>query len=59
MGCARIPQAHVDLAELPGPTFAVPGAPIRSAVPITDVRVHGPPFDARTPSRAPPLTPHA
>jgi hypothetical protein len=59
MSCACIPQAHVDLAELPGPTLAVPSAPIRSAVPFTDVRVHGPPFDAGTPSRAPPLTPHA
>jgi hypothetical protein len=59
MSCACIPQAHVDLAELPGPTLAVAGAPIRSAVPFTDVRVHGPPFDARPPSRAPPLTPRA
>ena len=59
MTCACIPQAHVDLAELPGPTIAFPSAPVRSTVPFTDVRVHGPPFDARTPSRAPPLNPHA
>ena len=59
MGCACIIQAHIDLAELPGPTIVVASAPIRSAVPFTDVRVHGPPFDPRTPSRAPPFTPHA
>ena len=57
MGCACVLQAHVDLAELPGPTIVVPSAPIRSAVPFTDVRVHGPPFDPRTPSRAPPPPP--
>jgi hypothetical protein len=59
LGCAYVRQVHVDLAELPGPTLAVPTAAIRSAVPFTDVRVHGPPFDARIPSRAPPLTQHA
>jgi len=59
MGCACIPQAHVDLAELPGPTLAVQGTPNRSAVPITDVRVHGPPLDARIRARAPPLIPQA
>jgi hypothetical protein len=59
IGCACILQAHVDLAELPGPTIIVQSAPVRSAVPFTDVRVHGPPFDPRIPARAPPLTPHA
>jgi hypothetical protein len=59
LGRAQIPHAHVDLGELPGPTFIVPAAPIRSATPVVDVRVHGPPFDARVPARAPPLTPHA
>jgi hypothetical protein len=59
MSCACILQAHVDLAELPGPTVGVPSAPIRSTVPFTEVRVHGPPFDARIPARAPPRTPHA
>ena len=56
LGCAQVPQAHVDLGELPGPTFIVPAAPIRSATPVIDVRVHGPPADARVPPRAPPLT---
>lgn len=59
IGCASVPPMNVDLAELPGPTLAVPSSPIRSAVPFTDVRVHGPPFDARTASRAPPVAPHA
>lgn len=59
MGCAQPPQLHLDLAERPGPTIAVPTIALRSAVGITDVRVHGPPFDPRIPSRAPPLTPHA
>ena len=59
MSCAKLPQLHLDLAELPGPTIVVPAVPVRSAVGITDVRVHGPPFDPRIPSRAPPLTPHA
>ena len=31
MGCAQVPQVHVDIAELPGPTIAAPTAPIRSA----------------------------
>ena len=57
LGCAQVPQVHVDIAELPGPTIAAPTAPIRSAATVTDVRVHGPPpFDPRIPSRAPPLT---
>lgn len=57
LGCTQVPQVHVDIAELPGPTTAAPTAPIRSAAPVTDVRVHGPPpFDPRIPSRAPPLT---
>ena len=55
-GCAQAPQTHVDLRDLPGPTFIVPAAPIRSAAPVVDVRVHGPPADARVPARAPPLT---
>jgi hypothetical protein len=59
LGCARVPQAHLDLAELPGPTIIAPAAPIRAATAVVDVRVHGPPFDARIPARAPPLTPHA
>src|SRR5688572_22365501 len=57
--CACIPRAQVDLAELPGPAVVLAGAPIRSTVPFTDVRVHGPPFGARTPARAPPFSPHA
>jgi hypothetical protein len=59
MGCAKVPQWHVDIAALPGPTVFVPAAPVQSVAPVTDVRVHGPPFDPRIPSRAPPLTPHA
>ena len=56
MGCAQLPQVHVDLGELPRPTIVVPSAPIRSAPPIRDVRVHGPPFAGRIHSRGPPLT---
>jgi hypothetical protein len=56
MGCAHVPQLYVDIAELPGPTVLVPTAPVHSVAPVTDVRVHGPPFDSRIPSRAPPLT---
>ena len=59
MGCAHVPQMHVDLADVPGPAIVVPPAPIRSATPVTDVRVHGPPFDLGIPSRAPPLIPLA
>jgi hypothetical protein len=59
MACASVTQVHVDLAEQLGPRTVVPSVPIRSAIPITDVRVHGPPFDARIPSRAPPAIPHA
>jgi hypothetical protein len=56
MGCAQVPQLQVDIAELPAPSVLVPAAPVGSAVAVTDVRVHGPQFDARIPSRAPPLT---
>ena len=59
LGCAQVPQAHLDLGELPGPTFIGSAAQIRSATPVVDVRVHGPPGDSRVPARAPPLTPHA
>jgi hypothetical protein len=56
MACAQAPQLHVQNAELPGPTVLVPAAPIRAVTPVTDVRVHGPPFESRIPSRGPPLT---
>ena len=56
MGFAQLPHVQVDLGELPGPTLVVPSAPMRSASPVTDVRVHGPPFSVRIPSRGPPLT---
>ena len=59
LGCAFVSQLHIAVGVLPGPTFMVPSVPIQSAVRPRDVRVHGPPFDPRTPSRAPPLTPHA
>ena len=59
MACASVTQVHVYLAKLPSPRIVVPTAPIQSAIAITDVRVHGPPFDARIPSRAPPVNPHA
>jgi hypothetical protein len=59
MSCGQLPRLHLHFAELPGPDVAVPAAPVRSAVGMTDVRVHGPPFDPRVPSRAPPLTAHA
>jgi hypothetical protein len=58
-GCVPVSQVHVDLADVPGPANVVPVAPIRSAAPVTDVRVHGPPSRSRIPSRAPPLTLHA
>jgi hypothetical protein len=54
-GCVHVPQIHVEIAEVAGPTVIAPTAPIRSATSITEVRVHGPPFDIRIPSRAPPL----
>ena len=57
MGCAQVPQLHLPIAELPSPTVVVPAAPVQSVAPVTDVRVHGPPFDSRIPARAPPLTP--
>jgi hypothetical protein len=53
--CAQVPQSHVDLGDLPGPSIVAAAASIRSATPIVDVRVHGPPFDTRIPARAPPL----
>ena len=59
MGYAQVPQLYVDIAEQTGPTGGVPAEPVESVAPVTDVRVHGPPFDPRIPSRAPPLTPHA
>ena len=59
MGYGKVPPLHVDIAELPLPTVLVPAAPIQCVTRVTDVRVHGPPFDPRIPSRAPPLTPHA
>jgi hypothetical protein len=59
MGCAQVPQLQIVIAELPSPTVVVPAAPVQSVAPVTDVRVHGPPFDPRIRSRAPPLPPHA
>jgi hypothetical protein len=59
MGCAQVPPLHVDVAELPGPPILVPAVPVQSVAPVTDVRVHGPPFDSRIPVRAPPFTPQA
>jgi hypothetical protein len=56
MGCAQVPTVHVEIAELPGPAILAPTSSIRAAIPLTDVRVHGPPFDVAIPSRAPPLT---
>ena len=59
MVCTYVPQVHVDVAELPSPGINVPSAPVRSATSVADVRVHGPPFAARIPPRAPPASPHA
>ena len=56
IGCAHVPQMYVDLADVPGPSIVVPPAPVRSATPIMDIRVHGPPFHVCIPSRAPPFT---
>jgi hypothetical protein len=56
LGCAHVPQIHIEIAEVAGPTVVAPIAPIGSATPITDLRVHGPPSHVRIPSRAPPLT---
>ena len=57
IGGAQVPQLHLAIAVLPSPTLVVPAAPVQSVAPVTDVRVHGPPFDSRLPARAPPLTP--
>ena len=57
LGCAHVPLVHIEFAEGAGPTVVAPIAPIGSATPITDIRVHGPPSNVRIPSRAPPL-PH-
>ena len=56
MGCAQVPRVHLETAELPGPAILAAASSIRAAIPLTDVRVHGPPFDVGIPSRAPPLT---
>ena len=56
MVCAQALRIHVEIAELPGPAILAPAVSVRSAIAPTDVRVHGPPFDGRIPSRAPPLT---
>ena len=59
MGCAPVPPLHIAVAELPSPTVVVPAAPVQCVARVTDVRVHGPPFDSRIPARAPPFTPQA
>jgi hypothetical protein len=56
MVCAQAPRIHVDIAELPGPAILVAAVSVRSAIALTDVRVHGPPIDRGIPARAPPLT---
>lgn len=53
--CASVPRVHVDLAEVPGPSFAILATPGRCRVRITDTRVHGPPFLRQLPARAPPV----
>ena len=52
VGCAFVSQLHVALGVLPGPTFMVPSEPSEPAVRPRDVRVHGPPFDNRSPRAA-------
>jgi hypothetical protein len=59
MGCVHSPQVHAEVAELSAPTAKAPISATGSTTALTDVRVHGPPFDARIASRAPPVTPHA
>jgi hypothetical protein len=59
VGNVRVPETHVDLTDVPTSTIVAPAVPLRSAAPVVDVRVHGPPFDPRIPSRAPPLSPYA
>jgi hypothetical protein len=56
IGCAQAARFHVDIAELPGPAIPAPTASAGSAMPLADVRVHGPPLALGIPSRAPPLT---
>ena len=56
MVCAQAPTIHVEIAELPGPAILAPPASVPSAIALTDVRVHGPPINPGSPSRAPPLT---
>jgi hypothetical protein len=53
---ASLPDVRVDVAGLPGPALAGPRAPVRSALRITDIRVHGPPFLHRLAARAPPVS---
>jgi hypothetical protein len=57
MSCAPSPQLHLGLAELSGSVSIPLPAPARVMRSFRDIRVHGPPFDPRIPSRAPPLTP--
>jgi hypothetical protein len=59
MSCAQSPQLHLSLAELSGSVSIPLPARARLMRSFRDIRVHGPPFDPHTPSRAPPLTPHA
>ena len=59
IGCAQVPELHPAIAELPSPPVVVPATAVQSLAPVTDVRVHGPPYDPRIPARAPPFTPQA
>jgi hypothetical protein len=56
IGIIQVRSAHVDLAHIAGPTLFAPPVSVGATVLRTDVRVHGPPFDAQIPSRAPPVT---
>jgi hypothetical protein len=57
--CAPAPQLHLTLAEVSTTSRGLPVLRLSAAVGLTDVRVHGPPGEARIPARAPPLTPLA
>ena len=55
VAAAFVRHVEMDFVEGPGPVIVMPGAPGRSAMPVTDLRAHGPPAHVLIPSRAPPL----
>lgn len=58
-GVVSVACQQIDGAVLPGPAVGDPSPAMTSALPVTDVRVHGPPNGVRLPSRAPPVAARA